>query len=403
MLALPAAAHAAPGQPVDGPGMSPVLTWDAESVYGGAARSPTLRPMSPAELKLARERAEVFFRALQGVPSFAQPARHSSFLTSWAVLDAGPVLVQNLIVYWSAPRDTRRRADGAYFGVMGGAHEMLYVDTNRLPNAPSLAEREHNAWWRGVGDAGRSSGAFPEPRIHGTAGGGNVYGGYWIATRDGRPALEPAPLAPLLQGDIAALKRRIEQSASSAIGALRELEASMTPEAMAARRAKREQAWAKMYRNPDTMQRELDAAARNDQQDYEQRQARFGAAESPTGPRAALAALERQLAALDAAGRSAAACGAPDPAFPADLAMRWHAAGPGAPPDCKPMVRIRQDLLTPGRPEDVRMVSAWLRDAECGRAWSQPPRDHICSRITSALAGLDWAAVRRSWGWKEQP
>ena len=83
--------------------------------------------------------------------------------------------------------------------------------------------------------------------------------------------------------------------------------------------------------------------------------------------------------------------------------MRWHPVGPDAPAGCKPMVRIREDLLTPGKPEDVRLAIAWLRDAECGRAWSQPPRDHICSRINSALAGLDWAAVRRSWGWKEQP
>ena len=44
----PAASLNVPGQPVAGPGMSPVVTWDPESVYGGAARSPTLRPMSPS-------------------------------------------------------------------------------------------------------------------------------------------------------------------------------------------------------------------------------------------------------------------------------------------------------------------------------------------------------------------
>jgi hypothetical protein len=67
------------------------------------------------------------------------------------------------------------------------------------------------------------------------------------------------------------------------------------------------------------------------------------------------------------------------------------------------MVRIRDDLLIPGKPEDVRLYTAWLRDVNCGRSWDQPPQDAVCSRIHAALRELDWPAVRRSFGWKEQP
>ena len=49
------------------------------------------------------------------------------------------------------------------------------------------------------------------------------------------------------------------------------------------------------------------------------------------------------------------------------------------------------------------MFAAWLRDGHCGKFWEAPPQDHVCSRINTTLRGLDWAAVRRSLGWKEQP
>lgn len=407
--ALPAAAVNVPGQPVAGPGMSPLVTWDPESVYGGVARPATVRAMSAGELQVSRARAEALYTALKAVPTFARPERHATFVSSWAHLERGPVLQQQFIVAWGQPRDTRQRADGAYFGVMGGAIEMLFVHANRVPYADKLGTDGRNDFDRRISDAGRDVVLYAEPRAWGRAGGGTVYGNYWIATRDGRPALAPVPLGLLLELDIAPLKKRVADTEHSMAGSLRELEASMTPEASAARRARRQAAWARETKDPAALERRLDAAVRTDQADYERQKARLTPPAEPDpknphwGARLALRALEQALASLDAAGRSAPACGALDPAFEPTLAVRWHAAGPGAPADCQPMVRLRADLLAPGRPEEVRLVTAWLRDGNCGKAWDAPPRDHVCSRITSALRELDWPAVRRSLGWQEQP
>lgn len=409
LLPFAAAAVNIPGEPVPGPGMSPIVTWDPESVYGGIARPATVRPMTPAELKLSRERAEALFKALQAVPVFASPPRHASFMTSWAHLERGPLLQQKFVVTWGDPRDTRRRADGAYFGVMGGALEQLFVDTNRLPAADKLGPEGRNDFERRIREGDQDVVLYAEPRVHGQAGGGSVYGSWFVATRDGRSPLAPVPLALLLEMDIARLHKRAADSERSFAASLRELEASMTPEAIAARRAKREKAWARETKDPAAMARRLDAAERTDQADTERQRARLTPPPTPD-PRSphwdaklALQALTQSLAALDAAGRNAPACGAMDAAFSPELAVRWYAAGPGAPADCQPMVRLRADLIGPGKPEEVRVFAAWLRDGHCGKFWEAPPQDKVCSRINTTLRGLDWAAVRRSLGWKEQP
>jgi hypothetical protein len=404
-----ATSAAATGQPVPGPGLSPIVTWDPELVYGGVARPATVRPMTPAELKLSRERAEVFFQALKAVPVFAQPLRHTTFMTSWAHLARGPVLSQKFVVYWGDPRDTRRRADGAYYGAMGGALELLFIDTNRVPLADKLGSEGRQDFDRRIEEGGVPVVLYAEPTVHARAGGGAVYGQWFIATRDGSPALAPVPLALLLELDIAQLKKRAADSERGFASSLRELEASMTPEAAATRRARRQAAWARETKDPDAMTRRLDAAERTDQSDYGRQKARLTPPPVPD-PRSphwsaklALQALEQKLAALGPAGRHAPACGALDPAFEPGLNMRWHAVGADAPADCQPMVRLRADLLAPGKPEEVRVLAAWLRDAQCGKNWDRPPQDNVCSRITTTLRDMDWAAVRRSFGWKDTP
>jgi hypothetical protein len=392
------------------PGMSPIVTWDPEIVYGGSARLPTARPMTAAELKLSRERAERFFDALKSAPVFAQPERHVTHLDSWATVSPEGVLEQQSVAYWTRPADARRRADGAFWGVMGGVHKLIFIYTNRPPNAANLAEREHNAFQRQIGLGASHKGYFVEPRVYGQIGGGAVYGGYFIATRDGRPALVPATLAALLEVDIAMLKKRVADNERGFASALRELDTSMTPEAVAARRAKRAAAWAKEARGPAAMAQRLDAAARTDDADYERQKAYRTAPPTPDprnvhwGPRLALQSLEQQLAGLDAAGRQAQACGHTDTAFPADLAVRWAAAGTGAPAGCRPMVRIRDDLIGPGKPEDVRIFIAWLGEEHCGQAFGGAPMKLArtsCPLFTPLLRDLDWVALRRSFGWKE--
>ncbi len=403
---------AAAAQGLVQPGMSPIVTWNPTSVYGANAGPPTARPMTPAELKLSRERAERFFQSLQRVPSFAQPELHATHLDSWAIVTPEGVLVQQTVPYWSRPADTRRRADGALWGVLGGVHELMFTYTNQPPNAANLREREHNAFDRRIAADAAYKGYFVEPRVYGQAGGGTVYGGYFIATRDGSTALAPAPLGALLEIDIEMLKKRQADNEAGFARTLRELDASMTPAAVAARRAKREAAWAKETRDPAAMARRLDAAARTDEADHERQKAYRTPPPTPDprnvhwGPRLALQALEQQLAALDTAGRGAPACGHVDASFPVDLAVRWAAVGPGAPAGCRPMVRIRDDLVGPGKPEDVRIFIAWLGEEQCGQAWggaAMKLRSTACPLYVPLLRDLDWPALRRSFGWLAAP
>jgi hypothetical protein len=403
---LPALATAVtvPGQPVTGPGPSPVVTWDPESVYGGVARTPTTRPMSAAEARLSRERAERLFEALTAVPAFGRPERHATSLASWAHLPTRNLLSQSFVVHWTVPRDARQRPDGAYFPIMGAATEALYLDTNKVLQPGDLATDDPWTMGRQGPDRAREA-YFPEPVAHASIGGGTVYAAMLVITRDGRPLLAPAPLGRLLELDIAQLRKRVDEDERLNANALRELEASMTPEAVAARRARREAAWARETRDPAAMLRRLDAAERTDESDYARQKARLAGSEAPDprdarwGPRLALQAMETQLAALDAAARAAPACAWRDTRFPRLLDVRWAARGPGEPADCRPMVALRDDLIGPGRPEDVRLLTAWLRDAQCGRSWSQPGTDGICSRIVATLRDLDWPAVRRALGW----
>ena len=399
-----AAAVTVPGQPVAGPGLSPVVTWDPESVYGGVARTPTSRAMTPAEARLSRERAERMFEALKAVPAFARPERHATSLSSWAHLPTRHLLSQSFVVHWTVPRDARQRQDGAYFPMMGAAGESLYIDINKALQPGELATDDPWTMSRQGPDGAREA-YFPEPVAHASVGGGTVYATMVVITRDGRPVLAPAPLGRLLALDIAQLRKRVDEAERLIADALRELEASMTPEAVAARRVKREAAWARETRDPAAMTRRLDAAERTDESDHARQKARLAGSEQPDprdvrwGPRLALQAMETQLAALDAAGRAAPACAWRDTQFPRLLDVRWAARGPGEPPDCRPMVALRDDLIGPGRPEEVRLLTAWLRDAQCGRSWGQAPADSLCGRLGATLRELDWPALRRALGW----
>ncbi|HRD99375.1 MAG TPA: hypothetical protein PLA97_23575, partial [Rubrivivax sp.] len=298
-----------------GPGMSPIVTWDYYSVFGSGAHPPTARPLSAAETALARQRAVQFFDVLKRVPEFSQPSAAATYLTSWAVVTPQRMVSQSFVAYASDPRDTRRRADGALWGVLGGSHQLMFMDTNLPPNADKLAERQHNDFARQVGEGEPTHGYFIQPKVVAEVGGGQLLGGYLLITRDGKPALGPVPIGTLLDMDIARHRKTIAELEAGWARSLRELDATMTPEAVAARRAKREAAWQKETRDPAAMVKRLDAAARSDDMDA-QRQRDFRsvpATQDPRSiywaPRLALQALERQAGALDATGRLAPACG----------------------------------------------------------------------------------------------
>lgn len=121
------------------------------------------------------------------------------------------------------------------------------------------------------------------------------------------------------------------------------------------------------------------------------------------GPRLALQALEQQLAKLDAAGRQAGACGWRDTDFHPGQDVRWAVVAAGAPPNCLPMVQIRSDLLAgAGKSDEVRIFIAWMSEDHCGLAWegeTRPRTSLRCAHHLPLLRGIDWATLRKSWGW----
>lgn len=392
-----------------GPGLSPMVTFDPDR--GMISRSPTRRPLSVAELKLARERAERFWDAVKVSPSFSQPQGLSTYLTSWAVIDEHGGFNQNYIAYWSDPRDVRRHKDGAFYGAMGGAHQLLYVETNFIPADRQLEDpATRGNFSRGVGGPGRIDGAFAAPRSFGEIGGGTIYQDMIVFTKDGRSALEPAPLGPLLESEIARVQKLVADMDAGNARALQQLEATMTPQAIADRRARREERFKKDRPRADAaaMAREMEAAERSDASDYQRQKERLSAPATRDpksvywGPRLALEAHEQRLLGLDAAGRNAPACARIDPAFAISDQVRYELAS-AAGADCVPMVRIRRDLIDRKRPiTEVQLMTINFRERRCGEKWSgAPPTDKrdSCANFLPLLREMDWAAARRAIGW----
>lgn len=407
MAALAAAGGPAPAQPV-GNESSPQLSWDPYREIGNANQGFRV----PPELaRHARERATRFFDAVKSAPAYSQPQLgRASFLTALPSMSARTVMSLDMRLYWSQPRDVHRQADGALFPVLGGAHLLLKFSTNAPRNPSHLGESRFVR----QADAGPGAALAPiylgAPTEHGQLAGGTIYDHTIVFTRDGRSALAPAPLGALLAIEIAWLEKVVADSDRHAAQALRELDASMTPEAVAARRAKREQAWARQTRDPEAMARRLDAAHRSDES-YEQRRRQElqpTATKDPQsrtwGPRLALDAIRAQWAALDEAGRAGAACALPETQFRSGRDARfWPLAS--APAGCHPMVQARPELIDPGRPAtEVQLLEVSFGDSPCGRALGLaasggPPAAGLCIHAVPLLREMDWPAVRRAIGW----
>jgi hypothetical protein len=401
-----------PAAPV-GVETSPIVTWDPGRTI---SRPPTRRALTMAEITLARERADQFYKAIQASTHFTSPVDRATLVTSWAVITPSDAMNQSFTPYWSSPRDVTRRADGSLWPKMGGAHRLLYFETNYPPNAESLFDRDQNGFVRRATSAGATDVWFPFPKVQGAIAGGVIYTDYLIFASDGRPALEPAPIGPLLEQEIARLREYTKGVDTTR--ALQELEASMTPEAKAARRARREEVWKKETRDPLAMASRLDAADRSDESDYQRQKAdktpppeTSAAARDPRnwywGTRLALKQLETTLDSLDAAGRGAPACARLDTSFAPHAQTRYAIVVEGqSARGCVPMARVRKDLVAPGRPtSEVQLLTVWFRESACGAKWNAPPpsttsgRGDLCDGALPLLREMDWAAVRRAFGW----
>jgi hypothetical protein len=385
------------------PQMSPIVTWDPDR---DISRPPTQRALTAAEMKVARARADRFYELVKATPSFSRPTKYVTLVTAWPIVWDGAVR-ERWVAYWSDPRDSLRRTDGALWPKMGGAHVMVYFQTNTPPMADHLQDAATRGnFSRGFEENGRTSGMFAEPRTFGQIGGGTLYNEMLVITRDGRPALEPAPLGPLLESEIARLARVVGELDRGRQRSLEQLDTTMTPEAKAERRARRAERWKTQYRNPDTLARELDAADKSDELDYQTQKARLSppVTRDPKsaywGPRLVLETLEQRLASLDAAGRQGGACGRVDPGFSAEHGVRFEPVGTGG-AGCVPMVKIREDLVDPGRPGEVQLLTVWMPESPCGEQWvgKTSRQSDRCDVAVPLLRELDWSALRNVTGW----
>lgn len=385
------------------PQMSPIVTWDPDR---DISRPPTQRALTAAEMKVARARADRFYDLVKATPGFSRATKYVTLVTAWPIVWDGAVQ-ERFDAYWSVPKDTLRRADGSLWPKMGGAHLLVFFQTNTVPMAAHLEDRATRSnFSRGFEENGRSSGVFAEPRTFGQVGGGTLYNEMLVITKDGRPALEPAPIGPLLQSEIARVQKIVADLDRGMRRSLEQLEATMTPEARTERRARRAERWKTQYRNPDTLARELDAADKSDESDYQTQKARLSppATRDPKsvywGPRLALEALEKRLASLDAAGRQGGACGQVDPAFSAENGVRFEPVASGG-AGCVPMVKIREDLVDPRRPSEVQLLTVWMTESPCGEQWVGKPslQSNRCDVAVPLLRELDWSAMRAVMGW----
>jgi hypothetical protein len=387
------------------PQMSPIVTFDP---YGPNNNPPSARPLTAAETKLARERAAALFDAMKATPVFREPGERVSLLASWAIVGPQRAVEQSFTPYWSAVNDARRRADGALVPVLGGAHRVFSFTTNYPPAASKLEDRATRGnFSRSAGSHGLTFDAIAMPRVLGELGGGTVYADMVVFTRDGRSVLEPAPLGPLLEAEVIRVRQYIADLDAGFARSLRELEASMTPQAVAARRAKREERWKTETRDPAALAKRLDAAERTDEVDYARQKERMTepATRDPKsvwwGPRLALEAAQSRLASLDAAGQRAAACGRVDTAFLAHHAVRFELLA-GASADCVAMVQVRRDLIDPKQPSsEVQLLTVWFGEILSGLPLTsgQPPQRGTCEQAVPLMRELDWAAVRKAIGW----
>jgi hypothetical protein len=385
------------------PQMSPIVTWDPDR---DISRPPTRRPLTAAELKAARARADRFYDLVKATPSFSQPAKHVTLVTAWPIVLDDGALSERFYAYRSAPKDVTRRADGSLWPKMGGSHSLLFFQTNYPPLASHLEDRAVARFTRTIENDGPSYEVFSQPRTFGELGGGVLYNSILVITRDGRPILEPAPLGPILAGEIARYQKIIADLDRGTKSSLEQLEASMTPQARAERRAKRAERWKTQFRNPATLASELDAADKSDESDYQRQKERLTppAVRDPKGvywgPRLALEAIEQRLASVDDTGRKGGACGRMDPAFSPENGPRFEPAAPGS-TGCVPIVRIRRDLVDLKRPNEVQLLTLFLPDEPCGEQWAGKavPQSNRCDFAVPLMRELDWAAMRAVMGW----
>ncbi|MFO0297306.1 MAG: hypothetical protein ACK537_06890 [Pseudomonadota bacterium] len=391
---------------------SPGVAWMA---HGPDTRAVGARPLSAAEVRLAQQRAAGFHAAFRASASFRTPRDRAHLVTSSAAIEPSsasnraraPILQQSITAYWTVPRDARRRPDGVLTPLLGGAHDLVYFETNRVPRADQLVDRATEGdFTRGVTVRGHG-GFFAQPRVLGQLGGGTVFADVVVLSRDGSGVLEPAPIGALLDFEIERLQGVVAQTEQASGERIKEAEDQMTPARVAERRAARELAWQRETRDPVLLAQRLDAAHRTDLTALERTRKDFAIPAQPDprhrywAPKLALDAARTLAASLTPDGRAQPACGLVEPGHLGAYGVRFVVAGTA--PNCVPMVQVRSDLLDPRRPlEEVQLLAVFFRGSLCGEllAGSPPPSSAgRCGNGVPLLREMDWSLVRRTLGW----
>ena len=391
---------------------SPGVAWMA---HGPDTRAAGVRPLGPAEVRLAQQRAAGFHAAFRASASFRTPRDRAHLVTSSAAVEppAGgsraraPVLQQSIVAYWTVPRDARRRPDGVLTPLLGGAHDLVYFETNLLPRADQLVDRATaGEFTRGV-TAGGQGGFFAQPRVLGLLGGGTVFADVVVFTRDGSDLVEPAPIGALLDFEIERLQSVVAQTEQASGERIKEAEDQMTPARVAERRAARELAWQRETRDPVLLAQRLDAAHRTDLTALERTRKDFVIPAQPDprhrywAPKLALEAARTLAASLTPGGRTQPACGLVEPGYLGSHGVRFVVAGTA--PNCIPMVQLRSDLPDPRRPlEEVQLLVVFFRGSLCGEVLAGSPPSSSAGRCgygVPLLREMDWPLVRRTLGW----
>jgi hypothetical protein len=397
-----------------GPELSRGVSWFP---HGPNTRPVGLRRLTTAEVALARRRAEAVFAAFRASPHFSTPRDRVHLVTSTAAIEGpaqgtrapAPVLQQDITAYWSMPSSVRRLPDGILSPKLGGAHDLVYFELNRVPRADQFADPwTYGDFSRGVVD-GAHGGYFAMPATYGTLGGGTIFADVVMFTRDGRPALAPAPLGALLELEIARLSAIVAMNERISADRLAEADAGMTPAAVAERRAARERVWRRETPDAAVLARRLDAAHVSDSVAAiaTRREAMLPETPDPRhpqwGPKLALTSSQNLLASLGATGRSQPACARKDPAFGSTATVRFVAVGSAT--DCVPMMQVRGDLLDAARPAtEVQLLLVQFRGSRCGAAVggaAPVPGGGRCGYGVPLLRELDWGALRRAMGWTD--
>jgi hypothetical protein len=392
--------------------LSPGVAWEP---HGPHTRAVGLRPLNAAEVRLAQQRAAGFHAAFRASPSFSTPRNRAHLVTSSAAIEPpwesnlarAPILQQSVTAYWTVPRDARRKPDGVLTPVLGGAHELVYFETNRVPRADLLVDRTTAGdFTRGV-TSGKHGGFFPQPRVLGQLGGGTVYADVVVLTRDGASVLAPAPIGALLEGEIERLTKIVAQTEQGSAERIKQAEDDMAPAKVAERRAKREQAWRRETPDPAVLAQRLDAAHRSDLADLERTRKDFAIPAQPDpqhrywAPRLALDAAQKLSASLAGAARQHPACGRVEPGHRGSYGVRFVVAGSA--PDCVPMVQVRSDLLDPRRGlDEVQLLAVYFSGSDCGEVIGDArplPSAGRCHYGVPLLREMDWAAARKAVGW----